>query len=238
MCKYRLIEYRIEDLARTGGVAVDTIRFYQGKHLIDPPRREGRVAWYSEAHLQRLNRIKELHQRGFALHVIRRFLDGELAASDEALVEAVTTARPGPELTLEELAQRSGVAISILRRLAASGLLLTTAPRGEEERYPASDLEVLGAGLKLVQAGIPVADLIDLGVRHAQAVEQTALEAVELFDRHVRKPLQSSDQVSEKTNAELLVSFEELLAASATLVRHHFAGALLRAARERIERPR
>ena len=29
------MEYRIEQLARTAGVAVDTIRFYQGKGLLD-----------------------------------------------------------------------------------------------------------------------------------------------------------------------------------------------------------
>ena len=53
------MEYRIEQLARTAGVAVDTIRFYQGKGLLDSPRREGRVTWYGEGHLERLRRIPE-----------------------------------------------------------------------------------------------------------------------------------------------------------------------------------
>ena len=35
------MEYRIEQLARTAGVAVDTIRFYQGKGLLEAPRRDG-----------------------------------------------------------------------------------------------------------------------------------------------------------------------------------------------------
>ena len=50
------MEYRIEQLARTAGVAVDTIRFYQGKGLLDAPRREGRVTWYGDSHLERLRR--------------------------------------------------------------------------------------------------------------------------------------------------------------------------------------
>src|SRR6266567_2582899 len=37
------MEYRIEQLARAAGVAVDTIRFYQGKGLLEAPRRDGRV---------------------------------------------------------------------------------------------------------------------------------------------------------------------------------------------------
>src|SRR5438132_8682375 len=136
------MEYRIEQLAQAARVAVDTIRFYQGKGLLEPPRREGRITWYSDAHLDRLRRIKELQQRGFTLTVIRRFLEGELESSDEALVEAVT-APPAPEtIALEELATRSGVAPALIRALEQAGLLMA-APDGvdgEEARYPAEDL--------------------------------------------------------------------------------------------------
>src|SRR5437899_810156 len=79
------MEYRIEQLARASGMAVDTIRFYQGKGLLDAPRREGRVTWYGESHLERLGRIRDLQRRGFTLTVIRRFLEGELEPSDELL---------------------------------------------------------------------------------------------------------------------------------------------------------
>src|SRR2546421_13033624 len=104
------MEYRIEQLARAAGVAVDTIRFYQGKGLLDSPRRDGRITWYSDGHLDRLRRIRELQQRGFTLTVIRRFLDGELEASDEALVEAVTAPAAPETLSIEEPAARSGIA--------------------------------------------------------------------------------------------------------------------------------
>src|SRR6266851_2128875 len=113
---------------------------------MEAPRRDGRITWYSDAHLDRLRRIRELQQRGFTLTVIRRFLEGELEASDEALVEAVT-APPAPEtLPVEELAARSGVAVPLLRALEQAGLLLPVAD-GEEPRYPAEDLHVLAAGL-------------------------------------------------------------------------------------------
>src|SRR2546428_12195362 len=92
------MEYRIEQLARAAGVAVDTIRFYQGKGLLESPRREGRVTWYGDTHVERLKRIKELQLQGFTLTVIQRFLAGELEASDEALVAAGAppTAPPTP----------------------------------------------------------------------------------------------------------------------------------------------
>src|SRR5438105_5390294 len=125
------MEYRIEQLSRASGMAVDTIRFYQGKGLLEAPRREGRVTWYGDAHLERLRRIRDLQQRGFTLTVIRRFLDGELEASDEALVEAVTSPAAPETLTMDELAVRSGIAPPLLRNLEQVGLLqpVTDEPR-------------------------------------------------------------------------------------------------------------
>jgi DNA-binding transcriptional MerR regulator len=231
------VEYRIEQLAQAGGVAVDTIRFYQGKGLLDPPRRNGRVTWYSEHHLARLRRIRDLQQRGFTLAVIRRFLEGELETSDEALVEAVT-APPAPEtLPLEELAARSGVAVPLLHALEQAGLLLPVGD-GDVPRYPVEDLDVLNAGLKLVEAGVPLGALMELGAEHAAAVERTATRAVDLFDRHVRERIQAQGLPAADAERELLATFQELLEASGALVRHHFQRAVLRAARERIERSR
>lgn len=77
---------RVEQLAARSGVSVDTIRYYQNKGLLDPPRREGRVAWYGEAHQARLERIRALQQRGFTLATIARLVSGELDAADEALL--------------------------------------------------------------------------------------------------------------------------------------------------------
>lgn len=232
------MEYRIEQLAREAGVAVDTIRFYQGKGLLDPPRREGRVTWYCAAHLERLRRIRALQERGFTLTVIRRFLEGELAPSDESLVEAVT-AGSGAEpatLTLDELATRSGIAAPLLRNLEQAGLLQPVDEDGEGPRYPAEDLDALGAGLRLVEAGVPLPALIELGAAHAAAVERTVESAVDLFDRHVRRRIQADRPDPEDAERQLLEEFTRLLDASSTLVAHHFRRALLRAARRRIER--
>ena len=220
-------------------MAVDTIRFYQGKGLLPPPRREGRVTWYDAGHLDRLKRIRALQQRGFTLTVIRRFLDGELASSDEALVEAVTSPTPPVTLSLEELAQQSGIAIPPLRNLESAGLLVPSADGADPPdgpRFPAEDVEALAAGLKLLEAGVPLPALLDLATAHAQATEATARGAVDLFDQHVRKRIQAEGGDPEDAERELLRVFNELLDASGLLVRHHFQRTLLRAARERIER--
>ncbi len=229
------MEYRIEQLARTAGVAVDTIRFYQGKGLLDAPRREGRVTFYGESHVERLRRIKELQQQGFTLTVIQRFLTGELEPSDEALVAAVTHPAAPQTLTLAELAERSGVAEPLLVSLEQAGLLVPI-EGGDEPLYPADDLEAIAAGMKLLAAGVPIGALIDLGKDYAAAVDRTARQAVDLFDRHVRERIQAEGGETEAAERRLLQTFNELLEASGTLVRHHFERTLLRAAREHIEK--
>src|ERR1700694_253779 len=166
------MEYRIEQLARTAGVAVDTIRFYQGKGLLEAPRRDGRVTWYGDGPLERLRRIRELQQRGFTLTVIQRFLAGELQPSDEALVAAVTHPTSPRTLTRKELAERSGVAAPLLASLEQAGLLLPV-DTGEEPLYPAEDLAVIAAGMKLIAAGIPLGALMDLGKDYSAAVDRT-----------------------------------------------------------------
>jgi len=229
------MEYRIEQLARTAGVAVDTIRFYQGKGLLEPPRRDGRVTWYGEGHVERLRRIKTLQQQGFTLTVIQRFLAGELEPSDEALVAAVTRPAAPQTLTLSELAARSGVAEPLLMSLEKAGLLVPI-EGGEQPLYPADDLQAIAAGMKLIAAGVPLGELMELGKDYATAVDRTARRAVDLFDHHVRERIQSEGGETEAAERRLLQTFNDLLEASGTLVRHHFQRTLLRAAREHIER--
>jgi DNA-binding transcriptional MerR regulator len=229
------MEYRIEQLARTAGVAVDTIRFYQGKGLLEAPRREGRVTWYGDSHVERLKRIRELQQQGFTLTVIQRFLAGELEDSDEALVAAVT--RPAARLTLTraELAERSGVPEPLLVSLEQAGLLVPVEGR-DEPLYPADDLQAIAAGMKLIAAGVPLGELMELAKDHALAVDRTARQAVDLFDRYVRERIQAEGGAAEAAERRLLETFNELLEASGTLVRHHFERTVLRAAREHIEK--
>src|SRR3989440_10600330 len=229
------MEYRIEQLARAAGVAVDTIRFYQGKGLLDSPRREGRVTWYGDSHVERLKRIKELQRQGFTLPVIQRFLAGELEASDEALVAAVTRPAAPQSLTLGELSERSGVAEPLLMTLQQAGLLVPI-EGGEEPVYPADDLQAIEAGMKLISAGVPLGALMELGKDHAAAVGRTAPPAVDLVDRDVRERIPAEGRETEAAERRLVRTFNELLEASGILVRHHFERTLLRAAREHIEK--
>ena len=74
-------ELRVEDLARADGVSVDTIRFYQKRRLLPPPRREGRIALVRHrARRPPRPDPRPPGTRALRSTLIRRLLDGELDA--------------------------------------------------------------------------------------------------------------------------------------------------------------
>ena len=257
------MEMRVEQLSARADVSVDTIRYYQSKGLLDPPRREGRIAWYGAAHLDRLGRIRSLQQRGFTLATIARLVSGELDAADEALLGQLTggTPDPGadpdgdapdadgvdrsPMFTLGDLAEATGIPLALLKALEAEGLLIPSRVAGQE-RYTEEDVDASRAGLRLLEWGIPLTDLLDLARRHNEATEATARQAVELFARHVRDPLRSGSRPDALAHGDpadpddavdgLLQAYAELLPAVNTLVGHHFTRTLVRVALDHVER--
>ncbi|MEX1046059.1 MAG: MerR family transcriptional regulator [Actinomycetota bacterium] len=225
-------ELRVEELAKKAKVSVDTIRYYQHRGLLDPPQRSGRVANYSQAHLTRLMRIKELKDQGLSLSTIQRVLDG-LHPADAALVSAVAGTQDAA-LTLEEVAGRAGVPPPLLQSIVAEGLLVPRNPDAERP-YTESDVQALRAGMKLLEAGVPLSDLLSLGRRYTGAVNEIAEEAVALFDEYVRQPARSKEKPAQ-AKEHVVEAFNELLPAASALVRHNFERAILRAAQERIDR--
>ncbi|HXY91203.1 MAG TPA: MerR family transcriptional regulator [Acidimicrobiia bacterium] len=227
---------RVEELARRADVSVDTIRFYQKRQLLPPPRREGRVAWYDAAHESRLGRIKELQREGFSLAVIRRLLDGELDATDVPLAAAVAGAQQGDTglLDLDELAGRAGLPRPLVEAVVREGLLVPQLRDGEP-RYTEDDVELLRSGLRLLEAGFPLNELLALARKHHDATREIASDAVEMFDARVRRPLQASDLSDDEKAEQLVDAFRTLLPTVTALVAHHFRSVLLEVAQEHLE---
>ena len=239
------MRYRVDELAAQCGVSVDTVRFYQAKGLMPPGLREGRVSWYSEEHRQRLARIRDLKEKGFSLATIRRLLSGELDAADEALASALASAMPGddtegdqgPEelLTLEEFARRTGIPEALIQVIERQGLLV--APSGDGPRYTAADVRAASAGIALLEAGLPLDELLALAKEHDRAARATAARAVELFDAYVRAPIREESRSDAEAAARLVEAFRTLLPATTRLVAHHFQRVLLATAQARFEGP-
>ncbi len=232
--------FRVEELARRSGVSVDTIRFYQKRGLLDPPERQGRIVWYGPAHAERLERIRELQAAGLTLAVIGRILQRELGEIDLPLAAEVARAlldqgEAAPSwLTIGELAERSGVPVELIDTLVREGLLV---PRWVDgvAHFTDVDIKTIDAGLTLLGTGIPLPELIELARRHDGVVRQTAEAAVELFDAHVRQPLQHAPLDAEDRAEQLVEAFKKLLPATTSLVAHHFRRVLLEIAQAHLE---
>jgi len=230
-------QWRVEDLARRADVSVDTIRFYQKRRLLPPPVRSGRVAFYGTEHLDRLARIRELRARGLTLALIGRILDGDLDPTDAPLAAAVARADvEGPEqfLTLSELAARSGVPDALLEAVARENLLVPRIHEGAA-RFTTADIAVVQQGLRLLEQGLPLPDLLALAHEHHAKTREIAEAAVALFDQYVRAPLRASDLPDAEKAEQLVDAFRVLLPAVTTLVAHHFRRVLLEVAQEHLE---
>jgi DNA-binding transcriptional MerR regulator len=228
---------RVDDLAARSGLSVDTVRFYQSRGLLPVPEREGRLAWYSDAHVERLQRIRDLKGKGFTLDFIRRVLDRELDAVDEALFEAVAGPVPGEEepgaMSLDELAQKTGVSPAVLQVIEREGLL---GGEGSGGGYSSADARMVSAGLALLEAGLPLSELLDLARRHDAAMKSIAEQAVDVFVRFVRDPVRASGSSDEEAARRIVESFHRMLPATTSLVAHHVRRRLLAVARARMER--
>ncbi len=65
----------IGQLAASGTVGVETIRFYQRKGLLNTPTRERGIRRYGDEDLRRLRFIKQAQAAGFTLQQIKELLD-------------------------------------------------------------------------------------------------------------------------------------------------------------------
>lgn len=229
--------WRVEELARRGDVSVDTVRFYQKRRLLPPPRRDGRIAWYGPTHLTRLGRIRELQGEGFPLAVIGRILDGEIDAADVPLAAAVAqaedTAAGDEPLSAAALSERAGVPPAIVDAVVREGLLVPRLSEGQPT-FTVADVEIVRAGLRLLETGLPLPELLTLARRYHEAVHGVAEEAVALFDEHVREPLRDADLSDDEEAERLVDAFRVLLPSVTALVEHHFRRVLLQVAQEHL----
>ena len=234
------MKYRVDELAARCGISVDTVRFYQTKGLLPPPERKSRVAWYGPEHLERLRRVRDLKRKGFTLLSIRRLLEGELDKADEALVEAVASAVPGESenedfMTAEEFAASIGVSPALVHAIEREHLL---EPRMHDgvPLYTSADAAAARAGLTLLEAGLPLSELLALAHEHDQSARRTAERAVEMFDEYVRGPIRDSASSDEEAATKLVEAFRKMLPATVALAAHHFRRVLLATAQAKIEK--
>lgn len=135
--------------------------------------------------------------------------------------------------TLAGLADHVGVPEAVVDVLHREGLLAAT-PSPDGPLFTGGDAAALSAGVALLDAGVPLDELLDLARRWDEQARTLAGEAVELFLRFVRDPIHGSAASEKEADERLRMAFREIFPAAGHIVAHHFRGLLLQGAAARI----
>ena len=184
-----MAEYRIDELARLAGSTVRNVRVYQDRGLLAPPRREGRVGIYTDAHLARLRLIGQLLRRGYTFANIGEMVavwerGGDLAdvLDLESAIGHPWSDETGGHVTAGQLRESFGAEDTPenLARAVALGLL---EPEGGRYRVPSPRL--LSAGAEMVAAGMTLPAVLDLAERIRVHVDAAARDMAATVASHV-----------------------------------------------------
>jgi len=151
----------------------------------------------------------------------------ELDRADAALAAAVADDEDAP-FDLEGLAAEVGTTTTLLESVERAGLLLPHHLEADgTPRYSRADAAAVHAGLVLLDAGLPLGELLALARRTDVAVGEVATAAVDAFLGFVRDRVRGTT-ASEEEAAELMVTaYRQMLPATERLVAHHVRRRLL-----------
>jgi hypothetical protein len=159
-----------------------------------------------------------------------------LEPADARLAEAAVTAPDDREAPhdLASLAALVATDTTLLHAVADAGLLLPHHVDADGvARYSAADAVAVRAGLELLEAGLPLGELLDLAGPTDTAMREVAELAVDGFLRYIRDPAVGTLEDPTEAADRLVTAYERMLPASVTLVAHHFRRCLLQAAAQR-----
>ncbi|MFP3966937.1 MerR family transcriptional regulator [Actinomadura fulvescens] len=232
-------EYRISELAQAAGIPVRTLRYYQERKLLPPPRREGRIGLYSEDHLARLRVIGNLLERGHTLEGIRELLSAWEQGHDVAAVLGLekTVTEPWSRetpvtMSLTELAELfpGEVDPAAVEQAVALGHI---AIDGDQVTHWSR--RQLDATVALVRAGVPLSEVLTTSRRLQQSVDELADMFVEMIMTHVVGPLNTTD-LADRELTDLTDTLARLRPGAEVAVEAGFARAMERRVRQEIDR--
>jgi DNA-binding transcriptional MerR regulator len=177
-------EYRMEELAQAAGITARTVRFYRERGLIPPPRRQGRIAWYSDHHLARLRTIAGLLERGHTLTGIADLATAFDSGKDMSEVLGLTEVSEETPVRLspEELADYFEGEVSAENLAAAldSGYLAV-----DGDQIVHISRRLLDVSAELVRKGVPLAAVLEAGRRAREHTDALAELFITVMETHV-----------------------------------------------------
>jgi DNA-binding transcriptional MerR regulator len=227
----------VDDLATAAGLTVRTVRYYQAEGLLPAPERVGRTARYGPAHVERLELIASLQERGLRLSAIRDVLasaapggPADWLGLDEAMKRPWSDDQPAI-LDADAMAARlEGLPAGTLEELEAAAVV----ERRDDTRPPVWFVPspgLLDVGLDTLRLGIPVEDTARLRKLLQGRLSDLADELVAQFTGDVG--LRRLADAGPAALAELLDEVQPLARRTVDLL---FAHEMERAQRELLEK--
>lgn len=227
-------QFTIDELFAETHVPSRTIRFYQSKGVLMPPKVKGRVAWYGDEHVERLRLIAQLQDRGLRIEAIRdlvgRIDKGEVDVADwlglESQLKAPWANDQPKTCTEEELFELAGTR----RAGLIADLVRNKLVERQGDVYLVRSPSILKIAVTLNQAGVDL---------------ETAAGAHEILRRHMAKATQdlvqyffkhaTEDRAGGLGNADYAETFRELRPVGLEAVRLVFGQEMERVLRELVD---
>lgn len=232
-------EFRLDELARRSGVASTTVRLYQSKGLLAPPRLEGRTGWYDESHLSRLRLIARLQGEGHSLAGIRNLIqDWEQGNTLDAVigVEAELDALLGEvhaivvdPLDLLDRFPDGAMTPELMQRAYALGLV--TASDDGKLRVP--DRRFVDTGAALAHLGVPLEVVLDEWEALTKYTDKIAERFVGVFEHHLA-PEDWRSRLGTDELKELATTLAQLQATARQVLLAALDGSVARTGRKRL----
>jgi DNA-binding transcriptional MerR regulator len=199
------VELGLDELAATSGVSSRTIRYYQSEGVLPRPRKDGRDARYTTAHVERLELISELQSRGLKLEAIKELVGRDRqhrSVADWLGVDEVLRASwADDETATMTLAEVHALLGKHPRRLVGemvdSGLLT----RNDDGSFVVPSRALLDLTVRMLGAGVS----IDIGTEAATILRRrlgkAADDLVRLFESETGKSFAGKGRPTEIATA-------------------------------------
>lgn len=228
--------FSVAELAHHAEMTPRNVRLYQTRGLLERPQIEGREAVYTDAHLERLQLIRQLQTQGMSLDLIQRLLDGQAQPAARPLLELATrlhrddrrSARP--TITAVELIERFGPHPEAFETAVRRGVL---APRADGD-FDVVSPDLLALAERGVELGVSLTSVLEIWDYVAAHAEQAAAYYVDIIQRELWKPFEQR----ERTDAEwqqILATFDRAREVAGDTYRVHIDRAIRSATDRSIE---
>ncbi|MBI4897090.1 MAG: MerR family transcriptional regulator [Actinobacteria bacterium] len=186
-------ELTIDQLAQRSGMTVRNIRAHQSRGLLPAPNVKGRIGYYDDRHVARLELIQQLQSGGFNLTAIQRLVEraeqtGDAIGNLRSLVLMPFAHEQSEVMTLEELAQQLGAEIDA--RLIKKGIELGFVLPLDNSRFEVISPTIMRAAVQCIQLGVPL-DML-LGVLKAVNIHSRAIADAftKMVDEGIIRPVE------------------------------------------------